>query len=436
MLERYENQKTRGMTSYGYYVPSLDKLVHNVKETRIKALLRRTRGKNDAVLFHHRRSTSTPDVRNACHPFSTKDTFENEYIGIHNGMIHNSHELKQQHAELGIHYVSTQDPNEFNIIKFNDSEALIYDLALFFEGKIDKLKAAGSDAFIVVKNDPTGKKTKLFFGHNSGSPLVMQRSKRSLTIASVGRGEQVPPNKLHIFDFETKELRVIDMDIPVSNYKAPVYPAPYTIPASSRYHESHETKFPSSTLSNEEEHENYWIREGSEPEDEYDYTDTDYDELDPDDFSTDGNMVIASMLKENRIKRKKNSKNLKDWFGYDTNGDFIMRPGSKKQIKASLIKQNFGKISAASLAAEGEVEGCQEEMARINDVGLNQTDEDEIEETLDYYTRLTMYLDDLMDIAVELYEDAKTQEERAKKLAKAKEEDKSVNANLFLPSTR
>lgn len=448
ILERYEAQKERGMTSYGFYLPGQDKLVHNIKETRIKTLLRRTKGKNDTVLFHHRRSTSTPDVRNACHPFSTKDLFENEYIGIHNGVISNTYDLKRDHTERGITYVSNQEPLvPGGYVRFNDSEALIYDLALYFENKIDKLSATGSNAFIVLKNDPTGKPTKLFFGHNSSNPLVMQLSKRSITIASLGKGELVPVNTLHIFDFETKGLRTIPMEIPVSNWKGnrtPTRTVGPTSTMSNAYRNSHEAQSPSQYSDDPHDgprYNAYWDQRALEdknwqPADDYVDDKAWNSDDDDDDLTDDDNMVIADMIRKNR--ERAGSENyttpfdLEEYFGYDENGDFAMRPGSKREIKAALIKENDGRITAASLAAEGEAEGCAEEIRRVNYLGITETDPDKIIELLDYYKRLQEYYDTISEVAIQLYDDAKTQQTRAAKLVAAKKEDRSATASRFL----
>ena len=100
--------------------------------------MKRSKGSNHEVLFHHRFSTSTADVPNACHPFSTKDFFKNNYVGVHNGVIGNDDELEKQHLELGINYISRQTNGQFN-----DSEALIYDIARYLEGEVDELHPLG-----------------------------------------------------------------------------------------------------------------------------------------------------------------------------------------------------------------------------------------------------------------------------------------------------
>jgi len=206
-LKRYDAQKNRGRNGFGFYIPKTDRLTHNTKESRILSLLR----KQDApeVLMHHRLPTSTPNVRNACHPFSTKDVFENQYVVIHNGMVWNSQTLRKTHEELGIKYVSVQDETN----KFNDSEALTYDLARYFEGQVDHLTASGSIAFIVIKRNADGKPMTLFFGRNT-SPLKMKHTKHSLTLSSEGEGVDVKPHTLYSYSYDTGELFTTKMTIP------------------------------------------------------------------------------------------------------------------------------------------------------------------------------------------------------------------------------
>ena len=183
-------------------------LSHNEQERRI---LRRLEKQDvSEVLFHHRYPTSTPNVRNACHPFSTKDYFQYQYIIVHNGVVHNSSVLKEQHKALGIEYVSQQENG-----KFNDSEALTYDLARLFEGQVDHLTASGSIAFIALKRDKvTGKTLGVFYGRNNGNPLKLKRTKYSLTLSSEGEGEIVTINNIYYVNYDTGQTSVRSVTIP------------------------------------------------------------------------------------------------------------------------------------------------------------------------------------------------------------------------------
>lgn len=161
------------------------------------------------ILFHHRFPTSTANVRNACHPFSTKDYFENNYVLVHNGVLHNEDKLKKEHEELGIKYVSEQENGQFN-----DSEALAYDVARYLEGQVEKLTASGSIAFICVKNDKKGNPVALYFGRNTGNPLKMKLTDYSITLSSEGEGDMVKANTLYKLDYSTYKLTEQYLDIP------------------------------------------------------------------------------------------------------------------------------------------------------------------------------------------------------------------------------
>lgn len=198
--KKYKGQRSRGYEGFGFYMPETNRLTHNPREGRAMTLLRREKEATE-ILFHHRFPTSTENVRNACHPFSTKNYFTHNYVGVHNGVLWNEKILKAKHEELGIKYVS-----EMKDGSFNDSEALIYDLAMYIEGKVDYVSAVGSIAFIMVQRDKKGKATNLYFGRNEGNPLIMQHDKKKLTLSSQGNGEVVEPHTMHRFNYATGQI--------------------------------------------------------------------------------------------------------------------------------------------------------------------------------------------------------------------------------------
>lgn len=208
IAKRYLAQRRRGTDGFGFYTPETDRLTHNVREGRILSLLRRNK-KATEILFHHRMPTSTANVRNACHPFSTKDYFEHNYVGVHNGVLWNEDELRKEHEKLGIDYVSEQIDGAYN-----DSEALIYDLARYIEGQVTHLTAEGSIAFIICQRDKKGKPTAVFFGRNEGNPLVMKKTRKSFTLSSEGKGENILPNTMYKYDYDTGVISMSPCRIP------------------------------------------------------------------------------------------------------------------------------------------------------------------------------------------------------------------------------
>lgn len=222
IAQMYNKQKHRGINGFGFYLPQLNRLTHNTKEGRILNLLGRKEYQATEVLFHHRYPTSTANKQNACHPFSTKANkalFDHNYVLVHNGVLHNERDLKLEHEKLGINYVSVQPDGGFN-----DSEALLYDVALYLEGKQTELQARGSIAFIVKRDDG-----KTFFARNYGSPLQYELTSRGLTVRSEGNGEQVLANTLYEFLSEQKAFVTKPLEIQ-SGYTNSYTPQPSHAP--------------------------------------------------------------------------------------------------------------------------------------------------------------------------------------------------------------
>lgn len=205
--KRYLAQRHRGTDGFGFYLPEENRLTHNVREGRILSLLRRSNASE--VLFHHRYPSSTKNVRNSCHPFSTRDWFKHNYVGVHNGVIWNDEELKKEQEQLGIQYVSEGADGSFN-----DSEALIYDIARYIEGQVDYLTAEGTIAFIMVQRDTKGNPRNLYFGRNAGNPLMMLKRKNSLTLSSEGKGTPIEVNRLYKYNYKSGEISSEYMFIP------------------------------------------------------------------------------------------------------------------------------------------------------------------------------------------------------------------------------
>lgn len=183
ILQMYKNQRNRGYEGFGFYVPNKNKLVHNTDEQAILKKLKSTNATE--ILFHHRFPTSTDNVQNACHPF--KVTINNtDYYVVHNGYLYNQDDLRKQHYKKGYEYSSVQPDG-----RFNDSEALAYDLALYLSGKQRKLYSQGAVAFIVYTKDA------IYFGRNTDSPLVYHINDKYITIRSEGRGNTAKPDTLY-----------------------------------------------------------------------------------------------------------------------------------------------------------------------------------------------------------------------------------------------
>lgn len=212
MIGQYLKQKNRGQDGFGLFDYEYKNMVHETQEHNILKWLKRYPSKN--LLFHHRLPTSTANVKNACHPFSTKDYFKTNYILVHNGIITNDLELKADHETLGIKYQSVQPDGSFN-----DSEALLWDVALYLEGQQDGLKAEGMVAFICTAIGKGNKHDRLWFGRNS-NPLNMLLDAEGLMLSSEGKGDPIDEHTLYSFDYKTRKLttKPLDIDRWVSNH--------------------------------------------------------------------------------------------------------------------------------------------------------------------------------------------------------------------------
>ena len=328
-------------------------MTHNVKETRIKNLLKRSKGNNHEVLFHHRFSTSTADVPNACHPFSTKEFFKNNYVGVHNGVIRNQSELEKQQEKLGIQYVSRQANGDFN-----DSEALIYDIARYLEGQVEELTAEGSIAFIIVKRNKDGKATQLFFGRNHGNPLKMKMTKHSLTLSSQGEGKDVEANQLYSYDYETGEIKKRFLYIP---------------------------SYSSSYGRNWNQGSEYYGYQGSHYGASSGFHRPAWDD----------DERFEEQLEQQRLIREE-IEEFEDYNGYGTwsgaeakqiinKGNFVPRTGTDDEIASELLKEAMGDYSQAAMTAIVEASEAEQEETRINGAIYEVTTNEAYDDLCDYW---------------------------------------------------
>lgn len=176
VLKMFINQRSRGIEGFGLYDVQYQHLIKTPKELKIRSWL--IKHPSEEILFHHRMPTSTANVKNACHPFSTGKFFgDKEYILIHNGYLFNEDDLANAHYEQGIQYTSLQPNGDFN-----DSEALLWDFALFLEGKQKEPHAVGQVALICIEKTK-GKESKLHYYRN-GRPLYLRQSKKMFALSS------------------------------------------------------------------------------------------------------------------------------------------------------------------------------------------------------------------------------------------------------------
>lgn len=230
ILNQFDMQRNRGTQGFGLFDGKEMNIVKAANEDKILKWL--AKYDSNLLLFHHRLPTSTPNTKRTAHPFATGKFFgDNEYILVHNGHISNCYSLKHDHEKLGIAYQGLAEES-----KFNDSESLLWDLALYLEGKQDKVQAYGGMAFVCIKLHK-GKLDRLYFGRNS-YPLNMLKVKRGLMLSSEGPGNSINSNLLYTWNYDLK--RLTNKQVVFPNWQSQNKPksAGTYVPYQSPYHSS------------------------------------------------------------------------------------------------------------------------------------------------------------------------------------------------------
>lgn len=214
IFDKYLSQRNRGHDGFGLFNGT--HLVKAAMEDRIVNWLSREKNKSSLLMFHHRWPTSTINTRKTAHPFTTGKYFgDTEYILVHNGVIRYPDVRHEEHVKRGIKYQSSLGDG-----KYNDSECLLWDFALWEEGKIPELETYGDVAFICMKV-VKGKLSKLFFYHNWARPLFMEHDKKHLSLASTGLKEEVKEGMLYTWLYGNHHLSKEYLSIPT--YKTYTY---------------------------------------------------------------------------------------------------------------------------------------------------------------------------------------------------------------------
>ena len=208
IINRYEEQHERGSKGFGVVRinPSLTYEVKRACEPA-KFLMDIEMKPVQMMIAHHRMPTSTDNYLDQTHPLFVSDkSLKFDYLVIHNGIISNDDELKERHEKMGLNYrtkysiESTYNPKTI-FEKYNDSETLAIELALYLEGNRDKEgKVQGSAAFIALQiNKTTQKIHRVYFARNS-SPLHMAKSRGFIKLSSEGEGDNIKEKRLYSFE--------------------------------------------------------------------------------------------------------------------------------------------------------------------------------------------------------------------------------------------
>ena len=212
----YDYQKARGSEGFGYVLLYNDLTIKYNRDTGEKIFenLKTDIKEKDtkAIFFHHRYPTSTPNIKEASHPIKIKRKDKTYYV-IHNGIISNDDDLQKIHSQKGLAY-STEiykvyKTSERTITKeyyYNDSETVAYDFVLYIEGLIDKIRAEGSMAIMVLEVDNKSQKaTSLYYFRNNQNPLKVEKHNNYLKISSESkRGNEIATKTLYTKDLLTE----------------------------------------------------------------------------------------------------------------------------------------------------------------------------------------------------------------------------------------
>lgn len=227
LISTFDQQRSRGLEGFGFIridsktkEVTIDRSINEMKFMMDMYL----KGTNMAIA-HHRSPTSTSNEIFQTHPMVVgNEKLHHDYLVVHNGVIRNAHDLKKKHTEMGFGdytTLTTEEHKGYEWEKFNDSESLAIELALFIEGKQTHLGTDGGAAFIVLQTSKDGKATKVFYGRH-GAQLNMSKSRGKMRLSSEGEGSPVLENELYSFDITDENMTLSSVTLPFITYKHPV----------------------------------------------------------------------------------------------------------------------------------------------------------------------------------------------------------------------
>ena len=193
VMNQLQEQLTRGKEGFGM-VQILPEGVEVLRSTELtKAYIDLYMNPSMAMMFHHRFPTSTPNKLGQTHPIVVAhESLKSTFLVIHNGVISGPQEARTRHEAAGFTYTTlitipgTPWGHQTSpaIEKFNDTEALAIELALFIEGKSKLIDVRGSAAFVVLEMTKDWKPLRVHFGRNDANPLLMSKSQNHLYLSS------------------------------------------------------------------------------------------------------------------------------------------------------------------------------------------------------------------------------------------------------------
>jgi len=205
-LEMLENQISRGEEGFGaIFIDNKGKFITKRATEQMKLLVDMNLTPSQNIILHHRMPSSSANKISQTHPIVVENgSLKYGYLVIHNGIIYNATELKEQHEKEGFIYTTDDQPDK----RFNDSESLAIAVAKFIEKQTDKVEAKGSCAFIALQYDKkTQTAIQVFYGRNNRNPLKLAKSRDYLYLSSEGKGEEVKADTLYSFNLQDYNIK-------------------------------------------------------------------------------------------------------------------------------------------------------------------------------------------------------------------------------------
>ena len=220
VIKRFEKQRSRGTQGFGYVEIKSGIVVAEVRTQTEKEIMEKLeKSEADEIMFHHRLPTSTPNIIESTHPIRVfNDNLKYGYYVVHNGVIRNDDELREQHVKAGFEYTTelkkqfVTNKNVYSEIMWNDSEAVAIDFCQAIEtGK--KMTSEGSIAIVALQFEKdSGKAIALYFGRNEGNPLKIENEENFLSISSES-GKDLKSDTLYRYDYAKNTIEENQMDI-------------------------------------------------------------------------------------------------------------------------------------------------------------------------------------------------------------------------------
>ncbi len=215
LLSGLEKLEYRGYDSAGICTANNKELLIFKKKGRVE-ILKSASLPGSVGIGHSRWSThGAPSDKNA-HPFTDA---QNQFSMVHNGIIENYLELKEELRKEGISFTSD-----------TDSEVMVHLIAKYYKGDFKEAvlktisRLQGAYAFCVIKND-----SREIIGGRNGSPLVvglgndenflasdvsaLVEHTREVIYLNDFQVAQISPEKVELCDFQGREQEIKTKEI-------------------------------------------------------------------------------------------------------------------------------------------------------------------------------------------------------------------------------